>query len=135
MNAFRERRARIRLNFIQQFAKRSMQPNRWRLGYDLPELSLEARYQPFMVSTPDTASLPQTPLGKLQVISMLMSMGVHIKPDRLMEMVGLKSSYGLSEADLVQAITPPAGLSLGDPQSPIDEAAVAGVEQVPRGER
>lgn len=135
MNAFRERRARIRLNFIQQFAKRSMKPNRWRMGYDLPELSEEARYQPFMVSTPDTSSLPQTPLGKLQVISMLMGMGIRIKPERLMEMVGLKSGYGLSEADLVQAITPPPGLSLGNPQSPIDEASIAGLEAVPRVER
>ena len=135
MNAFRERRARIRLNLVQQFAKKSTKPNRWRLGYDLPELSEEARNQPFRVSTPDTSSLPQTPLGKLQVIAMLMSMGLRIKPERLMEMVGLKSSYGLSEADLVQAITPPEGLSLSNPQSPIDEASLAGLETVPKAER
>ena len=99
------------------------------------ELSEEARHQPFVVSTPDTSALPQTPLGKLQVISMLMGMGIRVKPERLMEMVGLKSSYGLSEADLVQAITPPPGLSLGDPRAPIDEASVAGVETVPPIER
>lgn len=135
MNAFRERRARIRLNFVQQFAKRSMKPNQWRMGYDLPELSEEARYQPFMVSTPDTSALPQTPLGKLQVIGMLMGMGLQIKPERLMEMVGLKSSYGLSESDLIQAVTPPQGLSLSTPQSPTDEASLAGLEAVPRAER
>ena len=135
MNAFRERRARIRLNFVQQFAKKSMKPNQWRMGYDLPELSEEARYQPFMVSTPDTAALPQTPLGKLQVIGMLMGMGLQIKPERLMEMVGLKSSYGLSESDLIQAVTPPKGLSLSNPQSPIDEALLAGLETVPKVER
>ena len=135
MNAFRERRARIRLNFVQQFTKRSMKPNQWRRGYDLPELSEEARYQPFMVSTPDTSALPQTPLGKLQVIGMLMGMGLQIKPERLMEMVGLKSSYGLSESDLIQAITPPKGLSLSDSKSPIDEASLAGLEVVPKAER
>ena len=135
MNAFRERRARIRLNFVQQFTKRSMKPNQWRRGYDLPELSEEARYQPFMVSTPDTSALPQTPLGKLQVIGMLMGMGLQIKPERLMEMVGLKSSYGLSESDLIQAITPPKGLSLADAKLPIDEALLAGLETVPKTER
>ena len=112
-----------------------MKPNQWRRGYDLPELSEEARYQPFMVSTPDTSALPQTPLGKLQVIGMLMGMGLQIKPERLMEMVGLKSSYGLSESDLIQAITPPKGLSLADAKLPIDEALLAGLETVPKTER
>ena len=135
MNAFRERRARIRLNFIQQFAKKPMKPNQWRMGYDLPELSEEARYQPFMISTPDTSSLPQTPLGKLQVIGMLMGMGLRIKPERLMEIVGLKSTYGLSESDLVQEVKPPDGLSLGGLQSPTDEASLAGLETVPPVER
>lgn len=131
MNAFRERRARIRLNFIQQYAKRSMKPNRWRMGYDLPELSEAARYQPFMVSTPDTSSLPQTPLGKLQVIGMLMGLGLMIKPERLMEIVGLKTGYGLTEEDLIQAMVPPQGLTMGN----LDEASVAGVESVPPVER
>ena len=131
MNAFRERRARIRLNFIQQFARRSMKPNRWRTGYDLPELDEDTRYQSFRTHVPDTSSLPQTPLGKLQVVSMLAGLGLQIRPNKLMEMIGLAKSYGLSEDDLIQAITPPQGLSMGN----VDEAAVAGVEQVPPAER
>ena len=76
MNAFRERRARIRLNFVQQFAKKSTKPNWWRMGYDLPELSEEARNQPFKVSTPDTSSLPQALTGdgeKLKAIQTALS--------------------------------------------------------------
>ena len=76
MNAFRERRTPIRLNFVQQFVKKSTKPNRWRMGYDLPELSEEVRNQPFKVSTPDTSSLPQTLTGdgeKLKAIQTALS--------------------------------------------------------------
>lgn len=131
MNAFRERRARIRLNFIQQFSKRSMRENDWRRGYDLPELSEDTRYQSFKTHVPDTSSLPQTPLGKLQVLSMLMGMGIQIRPGRVMEIVGLAKSYGIREDDLIQMITPPQGLSMSN----IDEQATAGVETVPSTER
>ena len=133
-NAMRERRARIRLNFIQQFSRQSVKPNRWRLGYDLPPITEEARRMPFKLMTPDVSSLPQTPAGKMQLLLMLQQLGLIIKPERVSELIGLKSAYGVSEEDLVQMGQPGMGQP-GTVDPSMDMATMTGAEPVPPAER
>ena len=106
LNNFRERRTRKLANCIQQFGERSLKLFGWKSGNDFPSLSRDAQLTAFKTSTPDVSALPQTALGKLQVFGHLLQLGAAVKPEKLVEILGLQSAYGVSTEDLIQAVMP-----------------------------
>ena len=104
LNNFRERRVRQLANLIQQFGVRSLKPFGWKSGSDLPSLTRDAALTAYRTSTPDVSALPQTALGKLQVFGHLLQLGVQMKPEKLIEILGLQSAYGVSVEDMIQAV-------------------------------
>lgn len=96
---------------------------------------------PFKLMTPDVGSLPQTPAGKMQVFLMAQQLGIMVNPERVAELIGLKSAYGLSEEDFMQMGLNPMMIGMGEQTgrqtsaAPVDMASLTGAEQVPPAER
>ena len=136
LNAFLVRRARARVNRIQQFAHRPVSAELMRTSLDMRDpFPEEARHIGFAVTMPDTASLPNTPAGKLEVLAALAAqLGIQLKPERLLEILGLDRSYGIRADDLVQMIPPELQAMLGGGQ-PINQDIATGAESVTRPEQ
>ena len=101
------RRSLERVNRIQQFAHRPVKPDILRTALDVREVFPEdARHIGFAVSIPDTTMLPTTPVGKLEVFSILANLGVQVLPQRLIEILGLDKAYGIRNDDTVQPLPP-----------------------------
>ena len=128
-SAYFVRRARERINRIQQFAHRPVKAELVRTALDIRDpFPEEARHIGFSVVAPDTASLPNTPQGKLEVISALAAVGVQLKPERLLEILGLDKSYGIRPDDLVQMLPPELAGMMGGGMLPPNQDVASGVE-------
>ena len=124
LNEFMRYRTYIRLNLIQQFAKRPNSPNMWRLGLDLPDMLPEdARFIGYNVLIPDASlGLPDTLLGRIQVLQILNSVGYALTPERTNEFLKLDTTFGFQNNDLISLNDPTGGSGI-----PIDESTIAGI--------
>ena len=128
MNEFRGRVARQKAVLIQQAASKPIDLNLWRGGVDIvSDFPAEARHIGFTVHVPDAASLPQTPAGKAQIIQLLnemfMSSGSAMKPEKVLELLGIDQSYGITIEDFIQPAAPqPGAPAMGN--MPINESAL-----------
>lgn len=103
MNEFRLRRTGMRLHYIQQKGRLPQAPHMWRRGLDLPdELPEDARFVGFNLSIPDSTGIPNTVLGRLQVLQILNGLGYALSPARTIDFLKLDTTYGISEQDLLQ---------------------------------
>ena len=124
MNEFRMRRTGIRLNCLQQYARRPQAPHMWRRGLDLPEeMPEDARHIGYNLSIPDSTGIPNTILGRLQVLQILNSMGYALSRKRTIDFLKLDTAYGISEEDLLQPAP------VGPNGEPMNEGAAMGVPE------
>ena len=147
MNEFRQRRTRIKVTMIQQYAQRPLAPHQWRGGIDLPDFFPEdARHVSYELVYPDLSQLPNTPAGRVQVVIMLTNMvnslvasGVQVTQqtiERLMEFIGLDKGFGLKAEDFLPSIMPGMMGTGGGAQVPnADEQVVSGIEAAMKAER
>lgn len=95
MNEFRTRRKRIQVVLTQQFARKPQSPHLWRGGLDLPTpFPDDARYLGYHLQMPDHTQLPNTPVGKIEMLAQLAQMGYI--PKNPLELLGLTKGYGWS---------------------------------------
>lgn len=121
-NEFRKRRARMKAVMIQQFAKKPLAPHMWRGGLDLPDRFPEdARHIGFNIHTADATSLPNTPVGRLQIAQFLAAQGLQMTPQKLLEFVGLDQGFGIRAEDFIMN-------PLGGAGAPINEEVITGRE-------
>ena len=100
LNEFRLRRAMIKVSHIQQFASRPAQPHKWRGGVDLPETFPEdSRYIGCHARMRDETMFPNTPEGKLQIMSILNQAGFQLAPDKIIDLFNLEKE--ISPEDLI----------------------------------
>lgn len=98
MNEFRLRRQRIKIAVLQQFARRPLKPHLWRGGLDMQDpFPEDARHIGFRLSMPDLTSLPNTPVGKLQMLQVLAQLG--LQPKNPLELLGITKGYGWTTED------------------------------------
>ncbi len=129
MNEMRMVRKRIQISHTQQFARRPMAPHLWRRGIDFPDIFRdEARHVGFHLKMPDETSLPNTPVGKLQVVQILAGLGLMMPVDKLIEFAGFDQGYGWSEDTFQQAVDP--NMMQGAGAAPNQDVA-AGVDPGP----
>lgn len=127
MNEFRMERKRIQIAHVQQFARRPLSPHLWRRGIDFPDIFRdEARRVGYHLKMPDETSLPNTPIGKLQVVQILAGLGLAMPVDKLIEFAGFDTGYGWSEDTFQQIVAPPPAGG-----APTNENVAAGIEPGP----
>ena len=134
MNRFRLRRGRMKVSFIQQYARRPSKAHLWRGGVDLPQQFPEdARHVGYQLVLPDVSSLPNTPAGRMQIVQMLASMGMMMSPEKMLEFIGLDKGFGLQAADFMPMQMGPGGMGGGPAQA--DEQVISGLEKAMKAER
>ena len=132
MNEYRERRKRIRLGLVQQFARKPALPHLWRGGLNMQvPFPDDARHIGFRTKMPDLSSLPNTPAGRLQVLNTMASMGYMAKNP--LELLGVTKGYGWTMNDFVQVPMMPQGA--GGTGAPMDMSSVTGQETAVAAER
>lgn len=109
MQHFRERRARIKLVFMQQFNEPS-DPRLQKMGYNLKRLSQDAKLLAFLISSLDVGSFPQSLQGKIQVLLVMAQLGYKLSSEKTMGFLGLDEGYGLTDSDFEPIpVAPPGG--------------------------
>ena len=108
MNEYRLRRKRIQLAIAQQFARKPSLPHMWRGGLDLhspfPE---EARHIGFHLEMPDLTQLPNTPIGRLEMLNQITGLGY--MPKDPFKILGVTKGYGWTKNDFIQIPLVPPG--------------------------
>ena len=123
-NHCRLRRTGIRVHLIQQFGRRPKSPHKWRRGIDLPDsMPEDARFVGFNVSVPDSTGIPNTVLGRLQILQILNGLGYALSPQRTIDFLKLDTAFGISENDLLQSAP------VGPNGEPMNEGAAAGMPE------
>ena len=122
MNEHRLAIMRILITHIQQFAKKPVSPHLRRRGVDFPNQFPEtARHIGYNLKMEDAASLPTTPSGKLELATVLASLGAVLPIDKLIKFVGFDKGYGWDASTFQHQTTP-----MGAPQANI--TALTGVD-------
>ena len=96
MDGFRRRCVIQRVIGIQQTAQRPLSSHLWRGSLDMPDyFPEEARTIGFDVVSADTASMPHSPLAKLQVLQTFAALGYVMPIDEALKFTGFDRGYGL----------------------------------------
>lgn len=136
MNDFRLRRGRIKITMLQQYARRPLKAHLWRGGIDLPDVfAEEARHVGYHLTLPDTSQMPNTPAGRMQVVVMLANMGLYMRPERILEFVGMDRGFGLKPSDFIQGPPPMVQNNQSAQAAQGDQGAVSGLEAAMSAER
>ena len=114
MNEFRLRRKRIQLTHTQQFARKPSRPHLWRGGLDVHSpFPDEARHIGYHLDMPDLTQLPNTPVGRLEMLNQLGAMG--FVANNPLELMGVTKGYGWTMDDFTQIpLMPPGTPGTGD---------------------
>lgn len=96
-NVMMRHRAIQRLTGIQQTAKKPLLPHVFRGQLDLPDYFPEdARHVGFNVTYADTAAMPSSPQGRMELVQWLASLGYMLSPEDVLKLTKLDTAVGLS---------------------------------------
>ena len=106
----------------------------WRGGLDIADpFPEDARFVGYHTSIPDATALPNTPVGRLQMLQVLAGLGFFVRPDRALGMVGLDQGYGWKNDDFITAMGQ-AAMGMGPGGQQMNSEVATGQETAMPGE-